>query len=122
MRSVLAEAFASATSRIAYPECHAALARARREGRISLPEQRRVTRALDLRWEELLIVEFDHELAGSAARLVWERPLRAGDAIHLASAIRLASAQDGLHFACFDRRLWNAAAALGFQMVPGTAP
>ncbi len=45
-------------------------------------------------------------------------PFRASDAVHLASAARFAEAAGEVRFACWDRRLWEAAGVLCFIRVP----
>lgn len=51
-----------------------------------------------------------------AAELVWRHPLRAYDAIQLASALWLArESRMALTFVCADRRLAAAAAAAGLR-------
>lgn len=57
------------------------------------------------------------------SELARSHPLRAADAIHLASALSLAPEGPGtLSFACWDGRLWKAASALGLSVVPATRP
>ena len=49
--------------------------------------------------------------------------LRAFDAIHLASALRLADDHPpAVTFACWDVRLWRAAHDEGFALLPRTEP
>lgn len=107
------------TSRIAYVECRAAFARASREGRLSSDDELLAVSHLDERWLHLQVVELDDALARRAGALTRDHSLRAADAIHLASAELLsdASGSDTV-FACWNRRLWTAARALGFEIVP----
>lgn len=106
------------TSRLSYVECHAALARTRREGRMTATDAATATRRLDDRWTGLVVVELDEPLGRAAARLCRDYPLRGADAVHIASAIQFVEAAEQVRFACWDRRLWDAAGGLGFARVP----
>lgn len=121
-RDRLRDAHVSATSRLAFPECQAGIARAVREGRVPVRAGQQLTRAFDRRWDEILVLELDVDLMKAAGSLSWRHPLRGGDAIHLASAITFRAGGHDLAFACWDRRLWEAAAAEGFVMIPAEAP
>jgi predicted nucleic acid-binding protein len=76
-----------ATSRVAYPEARAALARRRREGGITESDLRRVVADLDRDLRALAVVELSAAVARSAGLLAERHRLRALDAIHLASAL-----------------------------------
>jgi predicted nucleic acid-binding protein len=119
VRQLLEEPIPRATSRITYVECHAAFARGRREGRLAQREVAELAKDLDRRWEDLLVVELDAPLGDQAAALVQRHFLRASDAIHLASAAALPSeGHEATTFACWDRRLWEAAGVVGLTRVP----
>jgi predicted nucleic acid-binding protein len=112
-----------ATSRVTYVECRAALSRARREGRLQARGESAAARNLDARWGELQVVELDEALTRNAGELTRARPLRALDAIHLASAEVIAEeARDEVTFVCWDRRLWEAAEDSGFGIAPSRSP
>ena len=65
------------------------------------------------------MVEVGALVLGAAARAVGRHPLRAYDAVQLASAIEFRRAVgESVDFACFDRSLRSAAAAEGFAVVP----
>jgi predicted nucleic acid-binding protein len=74
------------TVRISYPEARAALAHARRIGRIDSSQLRRATVELDARFDRSDIVEIDAGLARRAGDLAEEQSLRGYDAVHLAAA------------------------------------
>lgn len=121
VRQVAAEPVVSATSRISYAECHAAFARAQREGRLGAEESAALVQRFNERWPDLAVVEVDAGLAERAGRLTQEHPLRAGDAIHLASAESLVAAiPSDVRVASWDRRLWEAYAKAGFTMIPAS--
>jgi len=62
------------------------------------------------------VVELDRNLAEHAAQLALASGLRAMDAIHLASALRLSV--EGVIFATWDARLHRAAQMLGLRTLP----
>lgn len=116
--ALVAEAAVVGSSRISFVECHAALARTRREGRMTRADMATAGRRFDERWSGLVIVELDEPLGQSAVQLCRDQPLRSADAIHLASAAQLAETEPGVRFASWDRRLWEAAGLVGFTRVP----
>ncbi len=78
-----------ATSKVAYAEAHAGLARKLREGVLSPAAHRRVSRRFDSDWRAYIRVDLLDPLLALTRDLVRRHPLRGFDAIHLASAIRL---------------------------------
>ena len=59
------------------------------------------------------------EILAGASALLHSAPLRASDAVQLASALAARRVDPRVtRFACFDRRLRDAAAAHGFQLIP----
>lgn len=79
--------------------------------------ERTAVRNLDRYWSGMAIVEVDDPLTREAARLCRQLPLRAADAIHLASAGILRNEEE-ITFACWDRRLAEAADQLGLTILP----
>ncbi len=77
---------------------------------------------LDGRWRAIAQVELDDGIRRRAGDLTRQYALRASDAVHLASALSIAERPSEFQFACWDARLWDAAAAVRFQMVPTTRP
>lgn len=71
-------------------------------------------RALLDDWRSLWVVPVDEGVLDRAAELGRDQPLRAGDAIHLASADRLARP---VRFVTFDPRQIPVALALGLDVV-----
>lgn len=104
------------TSRIADVEVKSVLAAAERIGRIDAAP---AAQARD-RWKELLpglaLVEVTAQITSRAADLADRRPLRAGDALHLASALLFRDA--GVVLAAWDRRLSAAGRAEGLTVLP----
>lgn len=115
----LGDAAIASSSRLAYVECRAAISRARREGRMDNRGESQAGRSLDRTWPQLQVIELDDALMSRAGDLSTEQPLRASDAIHLAAAELISEgASADVTFACWDRRLWDAASAAGFSLLP----
>jgi hypothetical protein len=99
------------TVRVAYPEGRAALARARRIGRLT-PRAYRVARdGFEDLWRQLDRLEVTAGLAQRAGDLAEQLGLRAYDAVHLAAAETLAPDPDVVVVAG-DTELLNAARTL----------
>lgn len=106
------------TSRIADAEVRSVLAAAERIGRIDAAPAAAARERWDELWPCLVLVEVGAEVAKHAGDLVDRRPLRAGDAIHLASALLFTEVKP--LFAAWDRRLAAAARAEGLTVLPPT--
>lgn len=103
-----------ATSRVAYPEARAAFARRQREGAFSERSLRRVVARLDQDWTAYVVVDLLDPVARRAGVLTESRALRGFDAIHLASALELATLLgEPVAFLAYDVRLATAATAEG---------
>lgn len=99
------------TSRVAYPEARAGIARKLRHGELTHTERHRLVNDLDRDWPRYVVVELTESVTDLAAALVDRHPLRGFDAVHLASALVLQRrSRSDVAFSCFDDRL-NAAAA-----------
>jgi predicted nucleic acid-binding protein len=72
-------------------------------------------------WGALTAIRLDGRLARSAGALADRHGLRALDAIHLASALSIATPADQTTFVTFDRRLAEAAIAEGLTVLPEVA-
>lgn len=80
------------------------------------------SRDLDRTWPQLQVIELDDALMRRAGDLSAEQPLRASDAVHLGAAELISEgSRTDVTFACWDRRLWDAARAAGFEMLPSQA-
>lgn len=105
-----------AASRLAGVEVAAALARRVRERHLSAGDGRRHARELRIDLQEIRLVELRPPVLDLAADLVWRRPLRAYDALQLASALRLAQVTGlAMTFWSADRTLSEAAKAEGLR-------
>ena len=104
------------TSRIADAEVQSVLAAAERIGRIDAAPAAQARDRWKQLWPGLTVVEVATSVADHAAELASKRPLRAGDALHLASALVLKEANP--LFAVWDRRLSAAGRAEGLTVLP----
>jgi predicted nucleic acid-binding protein len=118
VRGVIAAMDVSFTSRIVHPEARAALAAARRAGRIAPRDHATAKRDLDRALSSLRIVELHPTLAIAAGDLAERFALRALDAIHLASALTLGRRDTVV--VTWDREFARAAAAAGLGLAPTT--
>jgi hypothetical protein len=104
-------------SALAYAECRAALAAARRGRRLTVAQARTARSLLDERWAELAVVALDEPLGRSAGDLADTLAPRGADAVHLASA--LAAADGGVVVVVtWDRYLGSAALRSGLPVSP----
>jgi predicted nucleic acid-binding protein len=104
----------AATSRLTEVEIASALMRRWREGSFGVAERDRALAALVADLEALTLVEVAPPVTSRARRLLERHPLRAGDALQLASCLLLRDTTGGpVAFAAFDGRLNEAARAEG---------
>lgn len=114
VRETAANAEMVGVSKLAWVELHAALARRAREVPESQPALEAVKQQFTEDWQHFAVVETTQTVIVSAGDLADAFALRAYDAVQLASAYRLKQAVDeAVLFACFDRRLNQAAELLG---------
>jgi predicted nucleic acid-binding protein len=105
-----------ATSRYSVVELSSALARRAREGAISAEDCERAVAAVNEDLMAMLVVELTPEVAMRAQALLQRHPLRAGDAIQLASCLQLREESgEPIPLVVFDDRL---AVAARKQRVP----
>lgn len=99
------------SSRLLYVETAAALAQARRMGRLTKGKHLQSRRRLDQMWSEMDVIEVDEQVIVRAADLAHRLSLRGYDAVHCASAEQLDD--DDLVAASGDQRLLTAWLELG---------
>ena len=119
VRLVIGASGVVVTSRLTFVETAAALAAARRSGRISADDHGLAMADFDLTWAAMEIVEITDQVARDAAEVADTFGLRAGDAIQLASVRRIATASTVL--IAWDGRLRDAAIASGIACYPPAA-
>ncbi len=110
------EADAVVASRLARPEVGAALAAARRGGRLEPGDEQSARRAWDEFWDATRVIELTEHLAEVASALAARMVLGGADAVHLASALTLAEVD--LVLVTWDRRLSTAAVEAGVMVAP----
>jgi predicted nucleic acid-binding protein len=104
----------AATSRLTEVEVASALMRRWREGSFGRAPRDRALAALAADLEALVVVEIAPPVTSRARRLLERHPLRAGDAVQLASCLLLRDTTGGpVAFAAFDDRINEAARAEG---------
>lgn len=109
----------AATARLSAVEVASALARRCREGAFPASERDRALAALERDFSALQVVELSPAIVVVARALLVRHPLRAGDAIQLASALLLQrELEEPVTFAACDERLKETAAAEGLAVVP----
>lgn len=109
------EADALMSSHLLYVEASAALARARRVGRLTARRHRACLRGFEEYWQEVQAIVVDDAIVMRAADLTAEFGLRAYDAVHCATAERVNDAE--MVAAAGDRRLIAALRRLGISTV-----
>ncbi|MGH7268148.1 MAG: type II toxin-antitoxin system VapC family toxin [Candidatus Rokuibacteriota bacterium] len=101
-----------ATATIAYAEVHAGLARKRREHDLSSVDYDTKREQFEGDWGTYVRLDLGQEILQMTRDLVARHPLRAADAIHLASALTLRTALgQTVRFVAADDRLLRAAEA-----------
>jgi len=114
VRTVARLAGTCATSRVAYVEAFAALARREREG-LDPAVAQGIRESFEAAWSNLMVIEVSRTITVRAAALARIHALRAFDAVHLASAQEVFETAPDMVFACFDDRLNQGAKAQGMR-------
>jgi hypothetical protein len=99
-------------------ECWSALARLRREGRLSAEEEDRARGVLALLQEAWVEIQPQEAVRALAGRLLRVHPLRAADALQLAAALVWAGSPAVGEMVVLDRRLREAARLEGLRPLP----
>ena len=119
MRQISATADAIGVCRISWAEAMAALARLQREDPISNDDLEQAREHLIQAWSSFAIVEISQRLVETAGRFADVFALRGYDSVQLAAAHELhVIAEQTVLFACFDRRLNQAAQLLQLEVLP----
>ncbi len=116
LRALVQSSAAVSTSRLTYVETVAALAAARRSGRLATIDHAVAMTDFGEVWKAMDIVELTSEIAVSAGEIAETFGLRAGDAVQLASARHVWPA--GAILVAWDHALRGAAAASGIDCYP----
>jgi predicted nucleic acid-binding protein len=106
-----------ATSRLSEVEVASGIIRRAREGAFAPAHRDRMLAALQRDLPALAVVEMMPDVTGEARALLLRHPLRAGDAIQLASCLYLQREMGRpVAFVAFDQRLLEAARAEGLTV------
>lgn len=98
-----------ATSKIAYVEARAALARLWREEILKEQDYKLVKESFQQDWNNYLVVELSDMIINMGGELTETYKLRGFDAIHLASVLMLKKQlEQEVTGGCWDARLWDA--------------
>jgi uncharacterized protein len=104
------------SSEMVYPEARAALAAARRAGRLDRSELREAVCRLERLYGDLEIVRTDDALTSLAGGLAERHSLRGYDAVHLAAVLAIEARR--VVVATWDRALSAASTANGLGTLP----
>ena len=106
---------------VGYAELRGSIARGLRGGRIAAGDYSTARLELERLWQTVVEIGLNSEVARFAGALADKHALGALDAIHLASALSIATPDDRPTFITFDQRLAEAALAEGLAVLPEVA-
>jgi len=119
LRQISSTVGAIGVCRISWAEAMAALARLRRDDPVNDDDLEQARQHLIQAWQSFTIVEVSQPLVETAGRFADVFALRGYDSVQLAAAHDLHSnAQQTVLFACYDRRLNQAAQLLQLEVLP----
>ncbi|MEB3167385.1 MAG: type II toxin-antitoxin system VapC family toxin [Synechococcaceae cyanobacterium] len=119
MRQISTMVDAIGVCRISWAETMAALARLQREDPINNEDLDLARQQLTQSWRTFTIVEVSQPLVETAGRFADIFALRGYDSVQLAAAHELqVSTEQKVLFACYDRRLNQAAQLLQLEVLP----
>lgn len=107
-------------SALTFAEVQATFARRQREGLCTAGERKALGDALGEDWQTFVHVQLDESTLAEVVPLCDRHPLRASDAVQLASAVVLRNSGVNVTFVCSDGRLKDAASGEGFSVVDPT--
>ena len=99
-------------------ECHRALHAAEARGRLDAMAAQEIRSRLEAATTSWNVHRIGSVIMDRAQRPFPREPLRALDALHLATALRIAEFRPDLNLLTFDRRIRSNAAALGLDVLP----
>ncbi len=117
VRTLVNGAESSVTSRVAYAESRAALARAKSQQRLDDTSYIAALREFENRWDSMMVIELTGPNTRHAGDLAERHLLRGFDAIHLAAALVVRSRAPGpTAFSSADSQLRAAALKEGLRV------
>ena len=117
VRGVIDAARLVHTSRLTFVEVERGLARVLHGGRISEAEARRAKSLLTAAGHQWAVLALSEPICARAGQTFPAEPVRAMDALHLASALQAVGADADLRMLSFDDRVNRNAEALGIDTV-----
>lgn len=112
------EANVIATHMIAFIEVYACFARLQRENKLNSTQLERIKKIFQKDWDNFLRLETVQPIMRQAANFAEVFALRAYDSVHLAAAhFLLKESSYPVKFACFDKKLNQAADVLGLLLL-----
>ncbi len=117
-RSQLTAAAAVSTSDLTLIECDRTLRRAVATGRLTAGESPQMQALVDTASAHWTLYGIDAEIVHRSRRAFPREPIRAFDAVHLATALAVRNLFPDVRVLSFDDRIRGNAAALGFEVVP----
>ena len=117
-RSQLSTAAAVSTSDLTLIECDRTLRRAVATGRLTAGESAQMQALVDTASAHWTLYGIDAEIVHRSRRAFPREPVRALDAVHLATALAVRNLFPDVRVLSFDDRIRGNAAALGFEVVP----
>ena len=120
-RSQLTAATAVSTSDLTLIECDRTLRRAAATGRLTADESSQMQAVIDTASAHWTLHGMDAEIVHRSRRAFPREPIRALDAVHLATALAVRNLFPDVRVLSFDDRIRSNAAALGFNVVPSPA-
>ena len=106
VKRLLQEADSIVTSALSYVEAKSAFSRKKREGGISKRDHRKVMELFNVEWDGYFHVEVSKDICIEAGALAESYPLKAYDAVHLASYMYVKKRIDAeIKFSSFDNAL-----------------
>jgi predicted nucleic acid-binding protein len=119
MRQISTTVDAIGVCRISWAETMAALARLQREDPVCNEDLEQARQHLIQSWKTFTIVEVSQPMVETAGRFADVFALRGYDSVQLAAAHELhINAEQSVLFACYDRRLNQAAQLLQLEVLP----
>jgi predicted nucleic acid-binding protein len=118
VNSLIISSKVKATSKLSYPEILSAFARKHRANEISKRVLHSAVNKFGSDWTQLYVIQFSDEILQPIKQISQKYPLRTGDTVHLASALRLrSSTKVDVTFVASDSRLLETARRENLQSV-----
>jgi len=122
VEDLVVERAPASTATLAYVEVYSGLSRKQRDGELSADQFDEIRIQFEEDWPSYVRVHLRDEVLHLARDLVGRHPLRALDAVHVASALHLQSLLgSAVTFVAADRRLLDAAGTEGMDIVDPAA-